>query len=795
MPFRPLMAEPLVSFSPSWAASSMVEQLTLNQLVQGSSPWRLTNPRRPLQRAAIYRESVSTKPRQPHERAPTVKLVRLPALILSAFVVAMSVVTVAPSTVAGVSCPWMDTSHTAAQRANSLLSAMSPDDEIAMVHNSDDKWSYYGAVGHIAGNARLCIPDLVMNNAGQGVGGKQVDTTAFPAPIAQAATWDPTLEEDFGAHLGKEAWKKGTNVLLAPGLDTGRVPMNGRNFEYFGEDPYLAGVTAAAEVTGLQSQHVIATLKHYLMNDQETNRTTVSADVSERVMQEIYLPGFQAAVDAGAGSVMCSYNKVNGIYACQATKILTNDLKDAFGFSGFVMSDWRATHSTVQSANNGLDMEMGSTVGPYFTGALKTAVQHGEVPRARLDDMVFRILRTMFRVGLFDHPTPAEPSASHANAETTGEIQFARTIAEQGIVLLKDRGGLLPLTGTGQSIAVIGEAASGAGALKIYNGAGSAHVPLFGSKSDVVTGLTGITQRGATNDDSVTYSSGRSIPAAVSAAAAADVAIVFAYDVSGEGVDLPSLDLDQASGSCGKGGCTYQASRQNELIAAVAAANPDTVVVLNTGGPVLMPWAGKVSGIVEAWYPGEQMGKAIARVLFGDVDPSGKLPETFPRKMADLPTRTAARYPGVNGHATYSEGLLVGYRWYDQKQITPLYCFGDGLSYTTFDYSGLKVIKASGGGATVSFSVTNSGKRSGAEVPQVYVAFPSAAGEPPLQLKGFDKVSLAPGETRKVTIGLDSRAFSYWGASGWTVTAGKYGINVGSSSCDIRLQGQITMAG
>jgi beta-glucosidase len=696
---------------------------------------------------------------------------------------------------AATACPWMNKTWSPARRANTLVAHMTLDQKIAMVHNSDDIWTYYGVAGHVAGIPALCIPDLVLNDAGQGVGDQSVNTTADPAPIAQASSWDRALQRSFGAHLSTEAWQKGINVQLAPGIEIDRVPLNGRNWEYMSEDPYLTGQTAAAEVRGLQSQHVIATLKHYILNSQETNRSTESSEADNRAIHEIYLPGYETAIhQGGAGAVMCSYNKIDGSYACQNKTTLNRDLKHELGFDGFVMSDWGATHSTVSSANHGLDMEMNSTVGPYYTNALKTAVQNGKVKLARLDDMVQRILRTMFRVGLFDHPTPAQPGAYSSNVDTAAQQAFARRVAEQGTVLLKNARNVLPLpTGGGHTIALIGRNAGPHGTKDVYNGGGSGHIPEAGTKAGVVSPLQGMLTRSATAGDVVTYVNGDSQQDAVAAATAADYAIVFAYDVSAEGTDLPSLSLDDASGQCAGISCSYESSQQNELIAAVAAANPHTIVVLNTAGPVLMPWASKVESIVEAWYPGEQDGNAIARILYGDVNPGGKLTETFPSKQSDLPTSTASEYPGVNLHVKYREGLLVGYRWYDAKGVTPLFCFGHGLSYTTFRYSGLSVTR-SGSGARVSFTVRNTGARKGAEVPQVYVGFPSSTGEPPEQLKGYTKFALAPGASKRVTLTLNARAFSTWSSTaGWHVVHGSYGIAVGSSSCDLRLTSKIAM--
>jgi beta-glucosidase len=692
-------------------------------------------------------------------------------------------------------CPWMDATQSPDQRAGELVGAMTLDQKLSMLHSAEpDMLAYYGTAGHVAAIPGLCVPDLVLNDAGAGVGDGQVNATAFPAGIAQAASWDPNVQQQFGAGLGWEAWHKGINVMLAPGVNIDRVPMNGRNFEYASEDPYLAGQTGAAVIRGIQSQNVIATVKHLAANNQETNRMTVSADVDERTLHEIYLPAFETAVKQGkAGAVMCSYNQLNSVYACENPALLTDVLKKEFGFSGFVMSDWGATHSTVAAANAGLDMEMaGSNNGQYFGDALKTAVINGQVSMARLNDMVTRIVRSAFADGLFDHPAAAEPDGFAAVVNTPAEATLARTIAEQGTVLLKNKDGLLPLDGQGKKIALIGQAAGAAGAEQAYGGGGSSHVPLAGAVP-VVSPQQGITQRGAANGDTVVYADGTSVADAVAAAKAADVAIVYANDSEAEGTDRTNLGLNY--GTCSLVACAQFPVSQDQLIGAVAEANPNTIVVLNTGGPVRMPWLGQVKSVVEAWYPGQEDGNAAAAVLFGDVNPSGKLPETFPVSENDLPTQTTAQYPGVNGHASYSEGLRVGYRWYDSQNIAPLFPFGHGLSYTTFSYSGLRVSRTASG-ASVTLTITNTGTRAGAEVAQVYLAAPAAAGEPPKQLKAYQKVFLNPGQARSVTVPVDSRAFAQWDTTKhtWLITPGTYQVLVGSSSRDIRAQSSLTMA-
>ncbi|MFA5786125.1 MAG: glycoside hydrolase family 3 C-terminal domain-containing protein [Actinomycetota bacterium] len=689
-------------------------------------------------------------------------------------------------------CPWMETSKSPEQRARELLAAMTIDDKINMVGEDYYYFYPYGGAGYIEGNPDLCLPDLTLNDGPSGVANAQVGTTAWPTGMGRSSTWDPSLGRQFGEAIGQEAWNKGVNVMLMPAVNIGRIPMNGRNFEYMGEDPFLAGEMAVQEVKGVQASNVVATVKHYAVNNQENNRDTVSADVDDRTMHEIYLPAFEATVKQGrVGSAMCSYNRFHGIYACENPTLLNGYLKKEFGFDGWVMTDWGAQHSTVAAANAGLDMEMSGMPASYFADALKTAVQNGQVPASRLNDMVLRILRTMFRIGLFDHPVShTTPGPSATNVSTADHLALARKIAEDGTVLLKNEGSILPLEGTGKTIAVIGQGA-GKAASQICGGGGSSAV--LGCNTSTVTPLQAIEQRALASADVVIYADGSATQDAVLAATAANVAIVFGYYAASEGSDRTSLALD---------------SDGDALIAAVAAANPNTIVVLNTGGPTLMPWLGQVKAVLEAWFPGQEDGNAIAAVLFGDAYPSGRLPQTFPKRMEDLATTTPEQYPGVNDkdgipHAVYSEGVFVGYRHYDTKGIEPLFPFGFGLSYTSFRYDNLRVEPApagSGAVAKVSVEVTNTGKRTGAEVAQLYLGLPSPSSsvpQPPKQLKGFDKLVLAPGETKEASFLVDERAFSYWDTKSyrWVVAPGCYQAMAGGSSRDLPLKATISRGG
>jgi beta-glucosidase len=688
-------------------------------------------------------------------------------------------------------CPWVGSATSPATKASQVVARLTLGEKVQLVSGAATSGP---SAGVIKGVSRLCIPNLVLNDATAGLGNRQTGTTAFPDEIGQAATWDTSLQGSQGRALGLEAVAKGVNVVFGPGVNLARNPLNGRGFEYAGEDPVLAGKTAAALISGIQSQHVIATVKHVALNDQETNRTTVSSDVSERVAAELYLAPFEAAVRAGVGAAMCAYNRVSSTYACQDKSLLDGVLKGRLGFSGFVVSDFQATHSTA-SAKTGLDMELPAA--RYYGAALTRAVQSGAVPLSRLNDMVKRVLTSMFRVGLVDHP----PHAAVATATTPTSISVATRVAQQGAVLLRNTG-VLPVASTVKKIAVIGDAASQDGAARASQGYGSAHVPQFGFADHVTSPLAAITARAARSGATVSYDDGSGTAKAVLAAATSDVAIVFVNDVNNEGLDRP--DLKSHTGSCSTSGgsdCTYSSVDQDQLVQAVAAANPRTIVVLQSGGPVEMPWVNQVAGIVEAWLPGQVDGAALAPLLWGDVNFSGKLPVTFPVAQKDGPLKTAAQYPGVKDgkgvpHAVYSEGLLMGYRWYDAKKVTPLYPFGFGLSYTTFRYSRLRMVPASSG-VTMQVTLTNTGSRAGAEVVQVYVSAPSSAGEPPKALAGYLKLTLKAGETRTVSVPVGNRSFAVWSTArhAWAPVSGCWVVRAGGGSASLPLIGKLSRGG
>ena len=669
---------------------------------------------------------------------------------------------------APAACPWVQSTAPIPQRVSQLLAKMSVPQEISLVTGSGGS-SYVGFTPAIGS---LCIPAANLEDGPAGVGDGLTGVTQLPAPVAVAASWDTAAEQLYGQTIGAEQASKGTTVDLGPTINIVRDPRWGRAFESIGEDPYLNGTLGAANIRGVQSTGVMAQVKHLAVYNQETNRNTPSdnAVVSDRTMQEIYLPAFQDSVQQGAASsVMCSYSTINGTYACQNPYLQKTVLRQQFGFGGFVTSDWGATHSTAPSANGGLDQDMPGNDG-FFGSTLQSAVTSGSVSRATLDSMTSHLLTEMFAFGLFDKaPTgsPAQPATGTAHQST------ATQLAEEGTVLLKNSGGVLPFGSATRSVAVIGADAS---TNPQTVGGGSAGV----NSSGTVTPLQGITAR-AGSGVTVAYNNGSSASSAASLAAASNVAVVFVSDFESEGGDLGGISLSSAD---------------NSLVSAVAAANPNTVVVLNTGSAVTMPWLSSVKGVLEAWYPGQQDGTAIAALLFGDANPSGHLPVTFPASLSQVPANTAAQWPGTNGTVQYSEGLDVGYRWYDAKKLTPLFPFGHGLSYTTFSYTDLHVTPLTAGGtATVSATVTNTGSRAGADVAQLYVTEPAASGEPSKELQGFARVDLQPGASRTVTFPLTQRNLGYYNASSgsWTASTGDHTVQVGDSETALPLSGTLSV--
>jgi beta-glucosidase len=647
-------------------------------------------------------------------------------------------------------------------------------------------------VGNVAPIPRLDIPPITMNDGPQGFrdNGHPQTTTAWPSGLTMAASWDVDALHEWGVGMGKEFYAKGSNVQLGPGVCVARVPRNGRNFEYLsGEDPFLGYTLVQPAIRGIQSQKVVANAKHWVLNNQETNRFGVSAEADERTRFEMYYPPFEGAVEADVGSFMCGYNKINGDWSCENPVTLKHDLKEVMGFKGYVMSDWGATHST--SLMRGLDMEMPSA--KWMNASyIKPDLAAGTITTAGIDDAITRILRPMFSVGVMDEPVSTwDWKRLEKNVTTDISLKSARHLAAISTVLLKNDDAVLPLP-QNKKLALLGFAGSNA---VVHGGGSGSVVPSF-----VASPLAGISAE-AGDGAKVEFNNGTDIAAAAALASSADYAIVFAGTLSHEGGDRDSLSLDDGCTPDQYGQCQGNHDNQNALIEAVAKANSKTIVVLSVPGAVLTPWAGKVAAIVTNFMPGQQAGNAIADVLFGKVNPSGKLPITFPNHENEIGF-SQEQWPGIENpksptYAYYSEKLLVGYRYYDAHNITfsTGFPFGHGISYTTFEYSGLTV-NARKDSAAVTFSVKNTGKVPGAEVAQLYLSFPAEAGEPPRQLKGFEKTKvLGSGEVAKVVKALRPRDFSIWDVTqhAWKVVPGEYRLSVGTSSRDLRLHTTIDM--
>ncbi|MGC1474544.1 MAG: glycoside hydrolase family 3 C-terminal domain-containing protein, partial [Terriglobales bacterium] len=609
-----------------------------------------------------------------------------------------------------------------------------------------------------------------------------------------------------GALIGRELRAQGYNMSLGGGVNLAREPRNGRTFEYLGEDPVLAGKMVSQVMKGLQAQHVIGDIKHYVLNDQEAGRKAINVNIDKRSMRETDMLAFEIGLrESNIAAVMCSYNRVNGDYACENKYLLTDVLKKDWKFPGFVLSDWQGTHSVAKASAAGLDHEEPGEI--FYGEAMKKAVESGVVPMAELDDHVHRILRSMFATGVIDDPP------RKGVVDVVGGFEVAQKIAEQSIVLLKnevvkDGGAQLPLDAAKlRTIAVIG-AHSDVGML---SGGGSAQVDPPGGNAIMPPGEGRTTWqahiwfptsplkaiRARVPGAKVAYDPGTDFSSAAALAKTADVAIVFVQQWEAEDMDLESLSLPD---------------RQNDLIAKVADANPHTIVVLENGSPVTMPWAGQVAAIVEAWYPGSRGADAVARVLFGDVNPSAKLPITFPKSDADLPHPALVKPPKKSTtegggpdvwnkiakglpafQVTYDEGLKVGYKWYDAERKDVLFPFGYGLSYTSYSYSGLKL--TSGKNTRVSFRLTNTGARSGAEIAEVYAVLPPNAAEPPQRLVGWSKVRLDPGESKEVTIEIDPWYLSIFNVDrdAWQLLPGEYTFLVGGSSRDLPLKESVNL--
>ncbi|WP_212742900.1 beta-glucosidase [Sphingomonas sp. 2SG] len=708
----------------------------------------------------------------------------------------------------------VDRTRSADARAAATVQAMTPEEKIRLLHGPMPSLLPAAkrpagvpiGAGIIMGVPRLGIPDLTETDASLGVSNlndlrKGDVATALPSGMALAASWDPAVAREGGAMIGGEARDKGFNVMLVGGVNIVRDPRAGRNFEYLGEDPLLAGTLVGAQIAGVQSNHIIATIKHFAANAIETGRSVHTVDMAEAPLRESDLLAFEIGMEKGdPHAVMCGYNRVNGVYSCENPFLLNDVLRRDWGFEGFVMSDWGAVHSS-EAILKGLDQQSGEQIDGkrWFSDLMQTAVSEGRVPQGAIDTSVRRILRTMYASGVVDHPATGGATIDYAR---NGEV--ALRAAEAGIVLLRNEGGVLPLAATARTIVVIGGHAD----IGVLSGGGSSQVRPVGGftleERQTGGGAASFAKRsyGGTAplaalkairpDAQITFVDGSDPAAAAAAAGSADVAIVFGEKWSTEAADNKDLSLDRNG---------------DALIAAVAAANPRTVVVLETGNPVAMPWRDRVPAIVAAWFPGQRGGEAIARVLTGAVNPSGHLPVTFPASLSQLPNpalpgsdavpadaATRAIYGIMAGTkpfaVTFPEGADAGYRWYAAKGLAPLYPFGHGLSYTSFRYDRLA---ATGGKAlTVRFSVTNTGQRAGADVPQVYVTRPGKAK----RLIGWGKPMLAPGETREVSVVADPRVIGDYDAKArrWIVPAGAYGIEVGPSATQTSLRTRVRLS-
>ena len=684
-------------------------------------------------------------------------------------------------------------------RAESVVAAMRPEEKTTLtigimpapfgadpIPVPDDA---IPAAGYVSGIPRLSIPALRETDASLGVawanGMRKDGATALPSGLAMASSWNPGLLAEGGAMIGAEARAKGFNVMLAGGANLTRDPRNGRTFEYLAEDPLLTGVLVGNAIKGVQSNHIISTIKHIALNGQETARQYVDVQISDAAARESDLLAFQIGIEIGQpGSVMCAYNRVLGHQACSSDYLLNQVLKRDWGYKGFVMSDWGAVPA-LDAALKGLDQQSGSQLDPdrFFGAQLAEAAAKDPAYAARLDDMNKRVLTAIYAADLDKYP--AEPGGK---IDFDAHADIAQKVAEQGMVLLRNEGDILPLAKTARRILVVGGGAnigvmSGGGSSQVHGEGGAVGaVPMVRKDARFANFLAQQYQGNAPVDAiaravpqaTVSFRNGAYVSEAVEQAKKADMVIVFATSWSTEGLDRPDLSLPDG---------------QDALIAAVAEANPRTVVVLETGNPVDMPWLLKVPAVIEAWYPGVRGAEAIAAVLFGDANPSGRLPITFPRSVEQLPR------PKIDGFNTVEpdfigkpspgappvtanydiEGSDIGYRWFARKGEKALFPFGYGLSYTQFSSGGLKI-----SGLKASFRVRNVGKRSGATVGQLYLV--SRNGETKQRLVGFQRVELEPGQGKTVTVTIDPRLLADWNGGGWTIEGGTYGFALGENA-------------
>ncbi len=701
--------------------------------------------------------------------------------------------------------PWMNQSLSPDERADLVMKEMTLDEKMNFVHGTG--WNglrpdaeipkgSLGGAGYVQGVPRLGIPGI--NQADSAVGVRLAAqgshyATLLPSVLGAACSWDKDALFLFGSVIGRELRDMGYNMSIGGGVDLARDPRNGRNFEYAGEDPILAGTMVGQLASGLQANRVMGDIKHYAFNDQETGRTIVNVKIDQRAARESDLLAFQIAIGmAHPAGVMCSYNKdtitpPGGTdWSCENDYLLNQVLKKDFDFKGFVLSDWGGTHSTVHAALAGLDQEQPGS--QYFGDPLKTAVQNGQVPMSRLDDAVHRVLRSMFANGVIDDPPVpqvVDPFRGRDDAEH---------IADESIVLLRNAANVLPLDASSlHSIALIGSHAD----VGVLSGGGSAQVDAPGGNAinphpggaywmePVYFPSSPLKEiRRHAPGAKIEFNDGSDPAAAAKFAAGSQLAIVFVNQPMSEGRDAATISLP---------------NNQDALVDAVAAANPHTIVVLENGGPVAMPWADRVQGIVEAWYPGIGGAQSLANILFGQVNPSGRLAITFPKSDDQLPH---PQVPGINliahpgpGHHRpgelppfdydATEGVRVGYKWFESQQLTPLFPFGFGLSYTTFEFSGLNASQHE-----VTFTVKNSGSRPGTEVAQVYAVLPAATGESTFRrLVAWERVALAPGKSKTVILTLDPLYLSIFDttSNAFTLAPGDYTLLVGSSSADTPL--------
>ena len=715
----------------------------------------------------------------------------------------------AQQTTAVASQPWMNASLAPDLRAEMLMKQLTLDEKIQLVHGigwgplvpgSPIPPDNNGGAGEVLGIPRLGLPSLQQADSAVGIrmaAPQSRYATLLPSVLAAASSWDTEAAHLYGDVIGRELRAQGYNQSIGGGANLARDPRNGRLFEYPGEDPVLAGVTVGHVIQGVQDNHIMGDIKHFALNDQETGRTVVDARLSKKAARESDLLAFELGIRIGQpSSVMCSYNKVMGDWACENEWLLNHVLKGAWHFPGFVVSDWDGTHSTEKAANAGLDMQMPGE--EYFGDALKQAVTSGRVPLGRLDDMVRRLLRSMFSAGVIDHP-----STPRSVVDPFRGLEDAQHIAEESIVLLKNDGTLPLNASTVRSIAVIGAHAD----VGVLSGGGSAQVDAPGGNAINPTAPTKWGEavyfpssplryiREHARGAAVKFDAGTNTASAAALAKSADVAIVFADQYMSESGDAPSLSLPD---------------NQDELIAAVAAANPHTVVVLVTGNPVTMPWIDHVAGVMEAWYPGIGGGQAIANLLFGNVVPSGKLPITFAKSAEDLPhrcifgincTQAAGSAPPrwapdeakrQTFAADYNEGVRFGYKWFDSEGKQPLFPFGFGLSYTQFKYTGLHVDRAA---KSVTFTIENAGGLAGTEIAEIYVELPKAAKEHFRRLAAWQRVPLNSGQRKDITVALEPLAMATFNEQkdAWEWASGEYTVFVGGSSRDLPLRARAAL--